>query len=124
MSQQTFDSLDVTEQTKAAIAELGFTHMTEVQARTIPPLLLGKDVLGAAKTGVRGAVVCPGCTGCAVAVGARLLSSLRTGPLADWPARCPSPFSPQARPPLPPPQHTQRTHHETLFTQCMRAHVQ
>ncbi|OBA17383.1 uncharacterized protein OGAPODRAFT_85757, partial [Ogataea polymorpha] len=33
------------------IQEMGFTKMTEVQARTIPPLLAGKDVLGAAKTG-------------------------------------------------------------------------
>ncbi|ORX68235.1 ATP-dependent rna helicase [Linderina pennispora] len=30
---------------------MGFTNMTEVQARTIPPLLAGRDVLGAAKTG-------------------------------------------------------------------------
>ena len=51
MSRQTFASLEIAEQTKSAIAGLGFTHMTEVQARTIPPLLLGKDVLGAAKTG-------------------------------------------------------------------------
>lgn len=48
---QTFDSLEVSDQTKKAIASMGFTYMTEVQARTIPPLLLGKDVLGAAKTG-------------------------------------------------------------------------
>lgn len=30
---------------------MGFTRMTEVQAKTIPPLLEGRDVLGAAKTG-------------------------------------------------------------------------
>lgn len=34
-----------------AIAEMGYEHMTEVQARTIPQLLTGRDVLGAAKTG-------------------------------------------------------------------------
>lgn len=48
---QTFASLEVSDQTKQAVASLGFMYMTEVQARTIPPLLLGKDVLGAAKTG-------------------------------------------------------------------------
>lgn len=48
---QTFEQLDLTEQTKKGIAEMGFTHMTEVQARTIPQLLVGRDVLGAAKTG-------------------------------------------------------------------------
>ncbi len=51
MSAQTFDQLELTPATREAIAEMGFTHMTEVQARTIPPLLLGRDVLGAAKTG-------------------------------------------------------------------------
>lgn len=51
MSQQTFDQLDLTEQTKRGIAELGFANMTEVQARTIPQLLVGRDVLAAAKTG-------------------------------------------------------------------------
>lgn len=30
---------------------MGFEKMTEVQAKTIPPLLEGRDVLGAAKTG-------------------------------------------------------------------------
>jgi ATP-dependent RNA helicase DDX18/HAS1 len=48
---QTFDQLDLTEQTRRGIQDLGFTHMTEVQARTIPQLLVGRDVLGAAKTG-------------------------------------------------------------------------
>ncbi len=37
---------------------MGFTHMTEVQARTIPALLTGRDVLGAARTGGL-----PGCWG-------------------------------------------------------------
>ena len=30
---------------------MGFDRMTEVQARCIPPLLTGRDVLGAARTG-------------------------------------------------------------------------
>jgi len=51
MSSQTFEQLDLTQHTRDAIAELGFKHMTEVQARTIPQLLVGRDVLGAAKTG-------------------------------------------------------------------------
>ena len=37
--------------TLKAIAELGFKKATEIQARTIPHILNGKDVLGAAKTG-------------------------------------------------------------------------
>lgn len=46
-----FSSLDLSDGTRRAIEGMGFTHMTEVQARTIPPLLAGRDVLGAAKTG-------------------------------------------------------------------------
>ncbi|CAG8676486.1 8533_t:CDS:2 [Funneliformis caledonium] len=46
-----FETLDISEPTKKAIKEIGFTRMTEVQARTIPPLMAGRDVLGAAKTG-------------------------------------------------------------------------
>ncbi|CAB4481690.1 P-loop containing nucleoside triphosphate hydrolase protein [Rhizophagus irregularis] len=46
-----FESLDISEPTSKAIKEMGFTKMTEVQARTIPPLMAGRDVLGAAKTG-------------------------------------------------------------------------
>ncbi|KAJ2378489.1 ATP-dependent RNA helicase [Coemansia sp. RSA 2607] len=46
-----FDSVPLSEHTKNAIKDMGFTKMTEVQARTIPPLLAGRDVLGAAKTG-------------------------------------------------------------------------
>ncbi|KAF9988426.1 ATP-dependent RNA helicase [Mortierella antarctica] len=46
-----FASLELCEPSKKAIVDIGFTKMTEVQARTIPPLLAGRDVLGAAKTG-------------------------------------------------------------------------
>ncbi|KAJ2471112.1 ATP-dependent RNA helicase [Coemansia sp. RSA 2322] len=46
-----FDSVPLSDKTRRAINEMGFTKMTEVQARTIPPLLAGRDVLGAAKTG-------------------------------------------------------------------------
>lgn len=51
MSATSFSSLDLSEPTQKALATMGFSTMTEVQARTIPPLLAGRDVLGAAKTG-------------------------------------------------------------------------
>ncbi|OXU30245.1 hypothetical protein TSAR_008815 [Trichomalopsis sarcophagae] len=41
----------VCENTLKAIAEMGFTDMTEIQAMSIPPLLEGRDLVGAAKTG-------------------------------------------------------------------------
>jgi ATP-dependent RNA helicase DDX18/HAS1 len=46
-----FSTLQLSHQTTSAIEKMGFSTMTEVQARTIPPLLAGKDVLGAARTG-------------------------------------------------------------------------
>lgn len=46
-----FSELNLSDKTMKAIAEMGFTKMTEIQRRGIPPLLAGKDVLGAAKTG-------------------------------------------------------------------------
>ncbi|CAX41816.1 ATP-dependent RNA helicase, putative [Candida dubliniensis CD36] len=46
-----FENADLSEPTMRAIKEMGFTKMTKVQAKTIPPLLAGRDVLGAAKTG-------------------------------------------------------------------------
>lgn len=46
-----FSSLDLSGGTVKALEQMGFANMTEVQARTIPPLLAGRDVLGAAKTG-------------------------------------------------------------------------
>jgi ATP-dependent RNA helicase DDX18/HAS1 len=46
-----FSTLNLSLPTNSAIQRMGFETMTEVQARTIPPLLAGKDVLGAARTG-------------------------------------------------------------------------
>ncbi|KAL0743499.1 hypothetical protein Bca4012_085012 [Brassica carinata] len=51
MTNETFESLDLSEQTFQAIKSMGFEHMTQIQAGSIPPLLEGKDVLGAARTG-------------------------------------------------------------------------
>lgn len=46
-----FESLNLTEPTWKAIQGMGFTSMTEVQARCIPPAMAGADLLAAAKTG-------------------------------------------------------------------------
>ena len=46
-----FTDLALSEQTLNGIKEMGFTEMTPIQARSIPPLLAGRDVLAGAKTG-------------------------------------------------------------------------
>ncbi|XP_068306054.1 DEAD-box ATP-dependent RNA helicase 51-like [Pyrus communis] len=51
MSTESFASLNLSENTYKAIEEMKFQYMTQIQARAIPPLLIGKDVLGAARTG-------------------------------------------------------------------------
>lgn len=48
---QPFAEAGLSEQTLKALEAMGFKTMTEVQVRTIPPLMAGKDVLGAAQTG-------------------------------------------------------------------------
>jgi superfamily II DNA helicase RecQ len=48
---ESFSSLDLSPGVSSALAEMGFKKMTPVQAKAIPVLLTGKDVLGAAKTG-------------------------------------------------------------------------
>ncbi|KAL2366590.1 ATP-dependent RNA helicase [Blastomyces dermatitidis] len=48
---QKFSELDLSDKTMKAIADMKFETMTEIQRRGIPPLLAGRDVLGAAKTG-------------------------------------------------------------------------
>ena len=46
-----FSDLNLSSKTMQAIEDMKFTEMTEIQQRGIPPLLAGRDVLGAAKTG-------------------------------------------------------------------------
>ncbi|KAK4626516.1 ATP-dependent RNA helicase HAS1 [Fulvia fulva] len=48
---QKFTELNLSERTMKAITDMPFDTMTEIQRRGIPPLLAGRDVLGAAKTG-------------------------------------------------------------------------
>ncbi|XP_027123544.1 DEAD-box ATP-dependent RNA helicase 51-like isoform X1 [Coffea arabica] len=51
MSTEAFSLLPISENTMKAIKEMNFEFMTQIQARAIPPLLEGEDVLGAARTG-------------------------------------------------------------------------
>lgn len=46
-----FSTLELSEPTMRALEDMGFSTMTPVQAKSIPSLLAGKDVLGAARTG-------------------------------------------------------------------------
>ncbi|KAL9617055.1 MAG: hypothetical protein Q9160_008128 [Pyrenula sp. 1 TL-2023] len=46
-----FNELGLSDKTMRAIEDMKFEKMTEIQQRGIPPLLAGRDVLGAAKTG-------------------------------------------------------------------------
>lgn len=48
---QKFSDLGLSSKTMEAIEGMKFETMTEIQRRGIPPLLAGRDVLGAAKTG-------------------------------------------------------------------------
>lgn len=46
-----FASLNLAPATMTALQTMNIENMTQIQAKAIPPLLAGKDVLGAAKTG-------------------------------------------------------------------------
>ncbi len=63
----TFEDLKLTRQFINAVEELGFTEPTEVQAKCIPPVLSGQQVIGVAPTG----------TGKTAAYGLPLLQTLK-----------------------------------------------
>ena len=48
---QTFSELELIEPLQRAVAAVGYTSPTPIQAQAIPPLLDGRDVLGCAQTG-------------------------------------------------------------------------
>ncbi|KAI4200726.1 MAG: hypothetical protein LQ350_003743 [Teloschistes chrysophthalmus] len=48
---QAFKDLNLSPKTMQAIEEMGFENLTQIQQMAIPPLMAGRDVLGAAKTG-------------------------------------------------------------------------
>lgn len=50
-SDKLFSDLELHESTQKALSEAGFNQMTHIQAKSIPYLLEGRDLLGAAKTG-------------------------------------------------------------------------
>lgn len=51
MEQNRFSSLPIHEQILQAVQEMGFQEMTEIQAKAIPPMLEGRDVIAKAPTG-------------------------------------------------------------------------
>ncbi|KAJ0241993.1 DEAD-box ATP-dependent RNA helicase 27 [Hirschfeldia incana] len=51
MSNESFESLGLSDNTYKYIKEMRYARMTQIQAQAIPPLMMGKDVLGAARTG-------------------------------------------------------------------------
>jgi ATP-dependent RNA helicase DDX18/HAS1 len=50
-SEANFASLPLTEETQKALKDMGYDKMTKIQAKSIPALLAGKDLIGAAETG-------------------------------------------------------------------------
>ena len=46
-----FSQLNLAPNLARAVAEMGYEHMTPIQAQAIPVVLTGKDVMGAAQTG-------------------------------------------------------------------------
>src|SRR5688572_1174937 len=46
-----FSQLQLAEPLARAVAEMGYTSMTPIQAQAIPVVLQGRDVMGAAQTG-------------------------------------------------------------------------
>jgi ATP-dependent RNA helicase RhlE len=48
---RTFDELDLAPELRTAVAEMGWTHPTPIQAAVVPIALTGRDVVGLAETG-------------------------------------------------------------------------
>uniref|UniRef100_A0A0E0PYR7 ATP-dependent RNA helicase n=1 Tax=Oryza rufipogon TaxID=4529 RepID=A0A0E0PYR7_ORYRU len=51
LTDKLFSDLPISDLTANAIRDMNYTHLIEIQARSIPPLMLGSDVMASAKTG-------------------------------------------------------------------------
>ncbi|KAL6846047.1 hypothetical protein ACP4OV_023495 [Aristida adscensionis] len=51
LSNKLFSEIHISALTAKAISEMNYTHLTKIQARSIPHLMSGSDLMGAAKTG-------------------------------------------------------------------------
>ena len=51
LSDELFANLPICDESKSALQQLGFVRMTHIQAKSIPDILAGRDLVGAAKTG-------------------------------------------------------------------------
>jgi ATP-dependent RNA helicase DDX18/HAS1 len=51
LSEETFEQQDICEETKKGIADQNFVNLSLIQAKTLKPLLAGRDLLAQAKTG-------------------------------------------------------------------------
>lgn len=51
LSDELFANLPICDESKSALQQLGFVRMTHIQAKSIPDMLAGRDLVGAAKTG-------------------------------------------------------------------------
>ena len=47
----TFEDLGVSAPLRAALSQVGYTHPTPIQAKSIPSILMGRDLIGIAQTG-------------------------------------------------------------------------
>ena len=47
----TFQDLNLLPQLQRAVADLGYAAPSPIQAQAIPPVLLGRDLIGCAQTG-------------------------------------------------------------------------
>ena len=74
----TFASLNLSAPLQRALSDKGYTHPSPIQARAIPPLLQGRDLIGLAQTG----------TGKTAAFALPLLDLLHRKPIAHQSRRC------------------------------------
>ncbi|MGO1653230.1 DEAD/DEAH box helicase, partial [Senegalia sp. (in: firmicutes)] len=51
MTKLKFNEIDLTDQMRKGISEMGFEEMSPIQEKAIPVVLSGKDIIGQAQTG-------------------------------------------------------------------------